>query len=74
MMVVLVAVLVTFCYVSWWVLVAWPWAWWTTTFGLLNLAFFNGVVALLLYSYYHAINTVPGYVPLGWVSSTKLVL
>lgn len=35
-------------------------------FGIINLAFATGIITLILTSYYRAIVTPPGYVPVSW--------
>lgn len=70
----LVSTLITFCYVSFWILSIVPWRWWQTWTGLFNIALFHTLTGTLIYSYYKSITSSPGYVPYNWVSERFLHL
>jgi hypothetical protein len=66
--VVVVVGLIGFGYFSYWFLLVFPWRWYSSLTGWANLIFLNTAFALLCYSYYKAMYTVPGYVLKDWVS------
>jgi palmitoyltransferase len=64
---VLVSILIGFAYVSWWIVVAIHWQWWTTAFGLANTIIFNFIVLMIVVSWGRTIFSDPGYNSPGWV-------
>jgi len=71
---VLVAILIGFAYMSWWIVVAIHWQWWTTSFGLINTIVFNFIVLMIVVSWVRTIYSDPGFNPPGWVSHGKFFL
>lgn len=67
-MLTVVISLISFCYISFWILVILPWSWWTTSTGLLNIVAFHVITGFLVVSYYKTVTTSAGYVPYQWVS------
>lgn len=61
--------LITFAYISYYVVIIFPWEYYKTLPGILHILFFNVVVALLVYSYTHAIFVNAGDVPKNYVRS-----
>jgi len=61
--VVVVSVYIFLSFISYWALVVFPWRWWETFWGLLNIIIFNTIVALMAKSYYASIVTFPGAPP-----------
>lgn len=61
-----------FAYVSWWIVVAIHWQWWTTAFGLANTIIFNFIVLMIVVSWGRTIFSDPGYNSPGWVSHCKI--
>ncbi|KAL6045110.1 Palmitoyltransferase [Balamuthia mandrillaris] len=62
-----VLLLIAFIYGSAWYTVFIPWEWWTTSWGLCNMALGHSLLGLMLTHYMKTHLTSPGRVPHGWV-------
>uniref|UniRef100_A0A6B2LAT2 Palmitoyltransferase n=1 Tax=Arcella intermedia TaxID=1963864 RepID=A0A6B2LAT2_9EUKA len=67
MIVLVVVLLISFGFCSFWYLVVVPWSWWNSAFGMCVLVVFHTCFSLLCYSYYKTIVTPPGVAETNWV-------
>jgi len=65
--VLLVTCLILFIYGSFWITVAFPWIWWGSTIGFINIILITLQLILIFWNYFTACFTSPGFVPKGWV-------
>jgi len=62
----LVTLLISFCFISYWSLIILSWKWLYSLKGWINIIFLHVHFSLLCYSYYKTIVTNPGTVPKDW--------
>ena len=67
-----VVILITFCFISYWFLVAVPLAFWTSVIGWINLLLFHSCVALLVIAYYKTMTVSPGLADKNYVRTDVL--
>jgi len=61
-----VSLLILLIHISCWGLVFFPWLWWTSTVGFLNVLLAIFLVIITLFIYFQACFTSPGWVPADW--------
>jgi hypothetical protein len=61
-----VVTLIGVIYICAWLVVIIPWAWWGSMWGLANIVFGTGLLAMVLIHYIKTNVTDPGRVPPGW--------
>eukprot|EP01121_Diplochlamys_sp_Union-15-3_P000152 TRINITY_DN1013_c0_g1_i1.p1 TRINITY_DN1013_c0_g1~~TRINITY_DN1013_c0_g1_i1.p1 ORF type:complete len:344 (+),score=19.66 TRINITY_DN1013_c0_g1_i1:36-1034(+) len=66
-LVILVGIIIGFCYICYICMLAIPLGYFTSATGLFNLLFLHTALGLLLLSYIRTVQTSPGYVPKDWI-------